>query len=392
MNVYLFEHADWFDAVLLEKLVDCHIQTYKIETDPLLENSLFIVEPNIIQELKHRTDIANIKNKKLLIIHHHKSFAPMTGAAAFEYNRIFKKLGFEQKNIYFITQLEYDRELILNEWPEINVLVNDRWLMQLFERQVIRHAYGFYSYGPNYKEEEITNCSNNLEMKRFSILIRRPDKNRFQFMCQLIANNLLGNFNYTFVNHTPHNFAEWSLNDFKKLIPEQLESSKAIIESWVEGIPYKTNLISKLPYGLHEHDDYPLLIAEYFTNSKINIVFETEPDTGASFLTEKTYKAMLYKKPFIIVTQKHGLKALRKGGYQTFGHVINESYDDIADYDERVQAILHEITRLNNLPEEEFNNLISSCSDMIEHNHAHLHDEAYKYIPSEFRIKAMTTF
>jgi hypothetical protein len=210
-------------------------------------------------------------------------------------------------------------------------------------------------------------------------------------MCQLIANNLLDNFNYTFANNTPHRCTEWTLNDFEKLIPEQLESSRHEIESWINGMPYQVKE-TYLPGGFFEYNDYPLSISEYFNNSKINIVFETEPDIGGSFLTEKTYKAMLYKKPFIIVTQQHGLKALRKGGYQTFGHVINESYDDIADYDERVQAILQEIIRLNNLPEEEFNNLISSCSNVIEHNHTNLHNEAYKYIPSEFRIKAMTTF
>jgi hypothetical protein len=49
MNVYLFEHTARFDEVLLEKLVDCHIQSYKIETSPLLENSLFIVEHNTIK-------------------------------------------------------------------------------------------------------------------------------------------------------------------------------------------------------------------------------------------------------------------------------------------------------------------------------------------------------
>lgn len=390
MNVYLFEHTARFDEVLLEKLVDCHIQSYKIETSPLLENSLFIVEPNTIQELeKKRPDIVNIKNKKLLLIHHHKSlFETIVGPFSVEYNRIFKKLGFEEKNIYFITQLEYDREIILNKWPKSNILVYDRWLMQMFERQVTKFAYGFFTFDNGY---EIETNINNLEMKRFSVFIRRPDKNRFQFMCQLIANNLLDNFNYTFVNLTPHGSTEWTLNDFEKVIPEHLESSRYKIKSWINGMPYQVKETS-LPGGFFEYHDYPLSIREYFNNSKINIVFETEPNIGGSFLTEKTYKAMLYKKPFIIVTQQHGLKALRKGGYQTFGHVINESYDDIADYDERVQAILQEIIRLNNLPEEEFNNLISSCSNIIEHNHTNLHNEAYKYIPSEFRIKAMTTF
>jgi hypothetical protein len=391
MNVYLADHGGWVDTVLLGKILDCNIQTYNLESDTLLENSLFIIEQDYIITFENvRPDIINIKNKKLLVVNHHKSMSCMYIKDIETRLEIFKKLGFEEKNIYFITQLEYDKEFILNGMPGINVLAYDKWLNQMFERQVTPFQYGFFSYGPNQGEREI--ITNNLEMKRFSILIRRPEKRRFEFMCHLIANGILNNCNYTFVNHTPAGDIEWTVDDFKKLIPEELESSRSAIESWITGIPYQTKTSGPLSNGLYEHDDYPLLIAEYFHNSKINIVFETEPAVGTSFLTEKTYKAMLYKKPFIIVTRQNGLKALRKGGYQTFGHVINESYDDIANYSERVSAILQEIIRLNNLPDDEFDNLINSCSPMIEHNNAHLYDEAFKYIPSEFRIKAMTTF
>ena len=388
MNVYFFEEAGHLDYVLLEKMIDCHIQPHKIESDPLLENSVFVVEPGYINCLiNSNSDIANIKNKKLLVIHHHKSLSFLFNNPfnVNEYIGIFKKLGFENKNVYVITQLEYDKEFILKKWPGVNVLAYDRWLIELFDRQVRQYEFGFMSPGHNHERN-----ANTLEMKKFSILIRRPEKNRFQFMCELIANGIINNCNYTFVNHTPNGCTEWIQEDFQKLIPQHLEYSRPIIESWLDGIPYKANLTS-LPEGFFEFDDYPLSLVDYFNNSKINIVFETEP-TSTSFLTEKTYKAMLYKKPFIIITQYHGLKALHAGGYQTFGHVINESYDEIENYDERVEAVLKEIIRLNSLPEEEFNNLINSCAPMVEHNHTHLYDEAWKHFPTEFRFKSLTTF
>jgi hypothetical protein len=388
MNVYLFEHNNRLDVTLLEEMLDCHIQTYKIESGPLLENSVFIVEPDYIHCLiNSNSDIANIKNKKLLVIHHYKSTSFLFNNPFNEYIGIFEKLGFENKNVYVITQLEYDKEFILKKWPGVNVLAYDRWLIQLFDNQVCQIEYKFLSPVYNHiKERNI----NTLEMKKFSILIRRPEKNRFEFMCELIANNIINNCNYTFVNHTPHGHTVWTQEDFQKLIPQHLEYSRPIIESWINGIPYKANL-TPLPAGLFEFDDYPFSLVDYFNNSKINIVFETEP-TDSSFLTEKTYKAMLYKKPFIIITQYHGLKALRVGGYQTFGHVINESYDEIENYYERVEAVLKEIIRLNSLSEEEFNSLINSCTPMVEHNHNHLYSEAYKHFPTEFRIKALTTF
>jgi hypothetical protein len=385
MNVYLSQAGHW-DLVLLEKLLDGYIQAYKIESDVLLENSLFIVEPDHMHQLLQiRPDIANIKNKKLLIIHHHKSMSHAIDPDSRHSIELFEKLGFKHKNIYVITQLEYDKEFILKHWPGVNVLAYDRWLIQLFDRQVTRLAYGDIT-NVWYQSKE----TNSLTMKRFCIFIRRPEENRFEFMCQLIANNILDNCNYTFVNHTPHGASVWTREYYKQLIPQQLEYSRPKIESWLNGIPYEIKMTTT-GGGLIEFHDYPYGIEEYFNNSKINIVFETEP-TNHSFITEKTYKAILYKKPFIIVTQCHGLKALRDSGYQTFGHVIDESYDDIEDYNERIEAILKEIIRLNNLPELEFDNLVNSCMPMIEHNHSHLYSEAYKYIPEEFRIKSLTTF
>lgn len=388
MNVYLLEHCRWLDAIIMQNILDCYIETYKIESDPLLENSLFIVEPDFIHHLiRLRPDIANIKNKKLLVIHNHKSMSGFGSGGMNEYFEVFKKLHFEDKNIYVITQLEYDKEHILKDWPGVNVCANDRWLLQLFERQVNEFAYGFFSLNQEHvKEVNI----NNLSMKRFSIFIRRPEKIRFEFMCQLIANNILSNCNYTFVNHTPAGFTEWTKEDFIKSIPPQLEYIRPTIESWINDMPYQAKKTS-LPSWTREYDDYPLSLVDYFDNSKINIVFETEP-TNHSFITEKTYKAILHKKPFILISQCHGLKALRVGGYQTFGHVIDESYDEIEDYDKRVEAVLNEIIRLNNLPEQEFDNLVNSCTPMIEHNHTHLYDEAYKRIPPEFRLKSLTTF
>ena len=325
-------------------------------------------------------ELSIVKNKKLLIMHNHKSMAYASVRLGDQVNRLME-LGFETKNIYIVTQLDYDKDIILSYSPGINVLPYDRWLMQLFERQVTKFIFKFDK--PNEPCE--------LKMKRFSILIRRPTIERFQFICRLIANNLLDSFNYTFVNHTPAGDQDVTYEDFKQMIPQDLEQHKSIIESWIVGMPYSIRPSASLGPGLHEFDDYPLNINHYFNNSRINVVFETEP-TSASFLTEKTYKAILAKKPLIIVSQQHALKALRKGGYQTFGHIINESYDDIENYDDRVQAILTEITRLNNLPEEDFNNLVNSCTPMIEHNYTNLFDVAYRRIPEEFCIKALTTF
>ena len=383
MNVYLSEvYKHHHDIELLEKLVDCDFKSYSLEKDELKENSLIIIEPNWVEHmLQSRPDLVNIKNKKILILHHAKS---QTFNKRLKYDFMdFMSLGFDPKNIYTISQLEYDVDFILNEMPGTNAISYDRWLMQLFERQIIKFMYDF-----NSPVEPI-----DLDMKRFSVFIRRFNQIRFNFICDLIENNLLNNFHYTFAHHIPVGDRSVTLNDIKMSIPERFINVKSEIESWVDGMPYAVALADVYEVtGYREWEDYPLNLSQYFNNSRINIVVETEPNEGASFITEKTYKAMLFNKPFIIVSQQNGLKALRKGGYQTFGHVIDESYDDISDYEERVQAVIKEIIRLNNMPEGEFNNLINACQPMVEHNHSHLFEMYHKPIPKEYCIKALTTF
>ena len=50
------------------------------------------------------------------------------------------------------------------------------------------------------------------------------------------------------------------------------------------------------------------------------------------FITEKTYRNIKYKKPFIIMGQHISLASLHKLGYKTFHPLIDESYDSYERY------------------------------------------------------------
>jgi hypothetical protein len=146
---------------------------------------------------------------------------------------------------------------------------------------------------------------------------------------------------------------------------------------------------------------YPMNLKHYCEKSDINIVFETEPfgehseysyQGFGSFLTEKTYKAILFRKPFILVSEQHGLKALHAFGFKTFSPWFNESYDDIEDFDQRVEAVLAEINRLSLLSEDEMAAILREVNDIIEHNHKVLFDLAIAPLPYQFKLKSLLTF
>ncbi len=98
---------------------------------------------------------------------------------------------------------------------------------------------------------------------------------------------------------------------------------------------------------------YPSM--DIYSRSYFEIVPETMHD-GGYFYTEKTNKAILTCTPFLMVTAPGYLKYLRDLGYQTFGHAIDESYDDIQDLESRVNAV------------------VASLRDIIDRGPRHVYD------------------
>ena len=71
--------------------------------------------------------------------------------------------------------------------------------------------------------------------------------------------------------------------------------------------------------------------------SWISVVAETLDDNRIFFPTEKTGKALMSGKPFIVLSGQYFLKHLRGIGFKTFNDVIDESYDSIADIEQRTK-------------------------------------------------------
>jgi hypothetical protein len=386
MSIYVLgtHHHHINHELFQTELVNCEVTVFDWEKKELTENSLIISDPSWINlELLTESQIEQAKsivNKKILLIFDYKSFHSKTYMIN-EVNKVLLKMNFNLSNVYIITQLAYDIQAIKRVMPEVNVVSRDRWLKELFRMQIVPHAF----------EKRVEVDTTELANKRFSLFIRRHQTARFEFLCSLIASGLAPQLHYTFANTESDMLPE----SFKEMIPERLSHAKHILEPWVEGIPYT------IPNEQYDHMHYPMNLKHYFEKSDINIVFETEPfgehseysyQGFGSFLTEKTYKAILFRKPFIIVSEQHGLKALHAFGFKTFSPWFNESYDDIEDFEQRVEAVLEEINRLSLLSEDEMATILQEVNDITEHNHKVLFDLATTPLPDQFKLKSLLTF
>ena len=83
-------------------------------------------------------------------------------------------------------------------------------------------------------------------------------------------------------------------------------------------------------------------------------------------LTEKIFKPIVMKMPFILLGPAHNLKYLRSYGFKTFGAWIDESYDDIEDNMERIDAV---VQVLFNLQTQDLEKMLVEMESILEHNY-----------------------
>jgi hypothetical protein len=119
---------------------------------------------------------------------------------------------------------------------------------------------------------------------------------------------------------------------------------------------------------------------KYVYNTYINIVTESwfnDVHPHYNFLTEKTFKPILWCQPFIILGNSGSLRQLRKLGFKTFSDFIDESYDEIPDSKERMQAVINEIHRLSTLPLSVLHEKYNALFPVIRHNFGLMYNYNY---------------
>lgn len=99
----------------------------------------------------------------------------------------------------------------------------------------------------------------------------------------------------------------------------------------------------------------------------MEIIGETDTLT-TNWITEKTVKNLYIGKPFIIMGGYGILKKIRSFGFRTFNPWIDESYDDITNNYQRLEAIKHEIDRLAQLSYADIAEMHKQLLPTLEHN------------------------
>jgi hypothetical protein len=191
-----------------------------------------------------------------------------------------------------------------------------------------------------------------------------------------------------------HKFSSMDISDTEIYYP--------YMKSWIQDEIQKNNF--PLRINLNDDDNNRLILRDddllHFHNTCLSIVTETfffypkegkdsyltvniGNESSSGFLSEKTFKPIIAKHPFIMVGRPGFLSLLKNCGYKTFHPFIDETYDIIEDDYERMNHINNEIVRLNNFTEKEWLTWQEGVKNIVEYNHTHFYSEGrdYSYTP-----------
>lgn len=108
----------------------------------------------------------------------------------------------------------------------------------------------------------------------------------------------------------------------------------------------------------------------YFSVVTETFFFRKErPDEYGRFLSEKTFKPVAMRHPFIIVSTPNFLKKFKELGYKSFSPWINEDYDEENDDATRMMMITKEIERLSTLSPDDLEQFLVAMREICEHNY-----------------------
>jgi hypothetical protein len=164
------------------------------------------------------------------------------------------------------------------------------------------------------------------------------------------------------------NLSEQVINTHRTLLRDKLPISLTLKED-------KENSFSLTNEDIliHQQSLFSLISETTFCNN-LNIMLDKTVDTSSLMclpnvlLTEKTWRTIKHKHPFVLLSNPYSLRALQEMGYKTFSPFINESYDEIENDEQRMIAVINEVERLCNMSLDDTKVWLENVHEITEYN------------------------
>jgi len=143
-------------------------------------------------------------------------------------------------------------------------------------------------------------------------------------------------------------------------------------ENAVENL--SSSWITNHPKALERIDQNSRLthISTYYERAVLDVITETNRSgKDVSFLSEKTFRTIMHKMPFIISGDKGIHNELKRHGFRLYDMLFDYSFDDLDSYVDRNTAIISQLKKYCDLSIENFYNrtIQDDVQEVVEHNY-----------------------
>ena len=238
----------------------------------------------------------------------------------------------------------------------------------------------------NYLLKEVKLSQQNLTpTKVFSSLSRNYRNWRLRLYVELLQRGILEkDFIYSFFNIWPYcnppkvYSKDIMIEDLQKLNFVTVDKP---IRKWLKQCPHELpadtstrtqdvlNKWSNITYDAIQSSNIHIIIETHYDQKGYSEETSYDRDFAPSSITEKAYKAIACRRPFISFSTPYWLEDLRNLGFKTFDGIINENYDRVTDNNTRLNMIVDEIERISNLSKPDLDKLVLDCQEIAEYNY-----------------------
>ena len=205
---------------------------------------------------------------------------------------------------------------------------------------------------------------------RFGHFVGRPTTPRIKFFYDVEKYNMKNQFLFSKLEDSASgdwNFSEYFYDDLSHWFNSNEEKEK--FANWFANpsffIPSVDNLRMQDQYDITKTARLNMVNQSW--RYHIDIVFESLTVGNTFAPTEKLIRSLITEKPFIVYAPKYYLQRLQKMGFETFGDLWNEDYDN-SDFVERYNKILQLSIELASLSNKDFLALSESAREICKHN------------------------
>ena len=124
-----------------------------------------------------------------------------------------------------------------------------------------------------------------------------------------------------------------------------------------------------------------------YNQTAFSILSETEHNNSVYMLTEKTAKVALGRRVFVAFAGCGFLQLMRNAGFRTFNSIIDESYDQIENDQDRWQAAFDQVIRLCDSDQID---VLSQARPILEHNYDMIMQHPWRYTAEKSLIDKLT--